>query len=175
MERVPVLLDGKTVGELTAEREGLYLRYRASCRLSDPPLLRLFAVGREGELRLGVPEPRNGDFCLARRLSAREAAPAGALLRGELRSARWEEDGGAWQTAPEPDRLFRGESLRRQLRGCQGVLTRTEGSVRYVAVPFDCRRPFRLTGLFCFARVGHIGGRAYTVFCFDREENPVLR
>ena len=47
--------------------------------------------------------------------------------------------------------------------------------MRYVALPFDCRRPFLLTGLFCFARVRRIGGRDYAVFAFDRWEMPVFR
>ena len=175
MDRVPVLLDGKPVGELTALEEGLYVRYQARCRLPQSALLRLFAVGEGGELRLGVPEPKGGAFSLERRLSARESGGAGKLLRGELRPALWEEDGAAWQAVPAPERLFRTDFLRQQLRGCQGILTRTEPGVRFLAIPFDCRRPFLLTSLFCFARVRYISGREYAVFCFDRDENPVFR
>ena len=175
MDRVPVLLDGNPVGELAAAAEGLYVRYQARCHLPPSTLLRLFAVGEGGELRLGVPEPRGGLFCLERRLSVREAGRTGKLLRGELRPVLREEDSSAWQAAPEPERLFRTDFLRQQLRGYPGILTRTEPGVRFLAIPFDCRRPFLLTSLFCFARVRRIGGREYAVFCFDRDENPVFR
>ena len=176
MDRVPVVLNGQTVGDLTAAKEGLYVRCQARCRLEPGTLARLYAVGKTGEARLGIPEPRNGAFCLDRRVAARELAPAGFLLRGEVRPVGApEEDTGGWQPVSDPERLFRGDFLRRELRGCQGVLTRTGDGVRYVALPFDCRRPFLLTGLFCFARVRRIGGRDYAVFAFDRWEMPVFR
>ena len=176
MERAPVVLDGRTVGTLTAAEEGLYVCYRAEYRLSCPRVLRLFAVGNRGELRLGIPEPRSGVFRLTRRLSAREGEKAGSLLRGELRGTEEEEEPASrWQSAEDPRLLFRTAFLRDQLRGCQGALTRQENGLRYLALPFDRRRPFLLTSLFCFARVRRIGGGEYAVFCFDRDENPVFR
>lgn len=175
MERTPVMLDGNAVGTLTAAEEGLYVCYRAEYRLPSPQVLRLVAVGNQGELRLGVPEPRSGVFRLTRRLSARESEQAGRLLRGELRWTGEEEEAARWQPAADPRLLFRSAFLREQLRGCQGALTRQEEGLRYLALPFDRRRPFLLTSLFCFARVRRIGGQEYAVFCFDRGENPVFR
>ena len=141
MDRVPVMLNGRAVGDLTAVREGLYVRCEACCRLEPGTLARLYAVGKAGELR--PVEPPEGS--------------------------------GVWEPAPAPERLFRGDFLRGELRGCRGVLTRKEGEIRYLALPFDCRRPFLLTSLFCFARVRPIGGKAYAVFAFDRAERPVFR
>ena len=147
MERVPVLLEERQVGTLLRREEGLYVRYRAECRLEKPEVLRLFAQGEKGELRLGTPEPRSGVFFLERRISAREDAVTGRLLRGELR---------------------------RQVRDCGEALTRRWNGGRQVALPFDCRRPFPLPELFCFACVRTSRGRRYAVFTFDREERPLF-
>jgi len=173
---VPVFWDGRAVGELTAEAAGLYVNCRARCDLPEGTLARLYAVGRDGEVRLGVPEPEGDAFCLRRRLPRRELEAAGYLLRGELRAGNMEEEpSDGWQPIPAPERLFRGDFLRRELRGCRDALTRTEEGVRFVALPFDTRRPFLMTSLFCFARVRRIGGREYAVFAFDRDELPVFR
>ena len=171
MERVPVLLEERQVGTLLRREEGLYVRYRAECRLEKPEVLRLFAQGEKGELRLGTPEPRSGVFFLERRISAREDAVTGRLLRGELR--RPGEEGTPWQEA-EPLTLFSRERLRRQVRDCGEALTRRWNGGRQVALPFDCRRPFPLPELFCFACVRTIRGRRYAVFTFDREERPLF-
>lgn len=173
MEEVSILQDGRVCGSLRVEREGLYVAYQAVCRAGDEETpLRLVAVGEAGEVRLGIPAPEGKMLALRRRLSAREAAAAGHLLRGELREM---EPRTAWQAVPAPEQLFRDGTLRQQLRGAEGVLTRQEEGVRFLALPFDCRRPFLLTGLFCFARVRRIEGREYAVFCFDRSDNPVFR
>ena len=171
MERVPVTLEEQQVGTLSVREEGLYVRYRAEYRLQKPEVLRLYALGERGELRLGTPEPRNGVFLLERRISAREAAAPGRLLRGELR--RPGEDGPAWQAA-QPGTLFSEERLRRQVRDCAGALVRQKNGGRQVALPFDCSRPFPLPELFCFASIRTIGGQQYAVFTFDAEGRPVF-
>ena len=172
MERVPVMLEEQQVGTLSCREEGLYVRYRAECRLPRPEVLRLYAQGERGELRLGTPEPRGGIFLLERRISARESATAGRLLRGELR--RPGEDGPPWREA-EVRTLFSEERLRRQARDCTGALVRQRGGGRQVALPFDCRRPFPLPELFCFASICTIRGQRYAVFTFDGEGRPVFQ
>lgn len=173
MEKLAILLDGRKCGEVSVQEQGLYRDYRAECELkmgSEP--VRLFLVGEQGELRLGVPQPEGGRFVLRRQLSAKEAGGAGRLLRGELRPFVSRE--GSWQSVPEPWELFRENQLRRQLQGIQGALVYHGGNRRFVALPFDTGKPFPLTDMFCLARVRRIGQREYAVFCFDREERPVL-
>ena len=87
MERVPVTLEEQQVGTLSCREEGLSVRYRAEYRLPQPGVLRLYALGERGELRLGTPEPRGGVCLLERRISAREAAVPGRLVRGGRRRA----------------------------------------------------------------------------------------
>ena len=171
MDKFPLLWEGKAIGELSAEQETLYTRFTVRCRLPGEGIWCAWAVGDRGELRLGVVEPQNG---IRRRFSRQMTAPLGKLLRGELRPAgdRTEEN---WTAAPEPDRLFRTPWLRRQLRDVRGALTRTAGERRFLALPYDEKKPFPLTPLFCLAQPRNIGGKRYMVYAFDGKEWPVFR
>ena len=171
MDKFPLLWEGKAIGELSAEQETLYTRFTVRCRLPGEGIWCAWAVGDRGELRLGVVEPQNG---IRRRFSHQMTAPLGKLLRGELRPAgdRTEEN---WTATPEPDRLFRTPWLRRQLRDVRGALTRTAEAGRFLALPYDEKRPFPLTPLFCLAQPRNIGGKRYLVYAFDGKEWPVFR
>lgn len=172
MDKFPLLLDGKPAGELTVEREGLYTWFSARCPL-PPGLWCAWAVGDRGELRLGVLEPEGTQGTIRRRFSGRLTAPLGRLLRGEVRPAGAKEPE-EWESAPDPDRLFRAPWLRQRLKGAQGAKTRQADGVRYLALPYDKGRPFPLTTLFCFARLRGLGGGTYVVYAFDRQDRPVF-
>ena len=175
MDKFPLLLDGKSVGELTATEEALYTWFEARCRLPGEGIWCAWVVGAGGELRLGVLEPRGDRAAIRRQFSKRMTQPLGTLLRGEARLVSVPAEKAPWQVAANPETLFRTALLRQQLRGAEGVLVRETAGVRYVALPWDRRRPFLLTELFCFARMSRIGGREYAVFAFDRDETPVFR
>ena len=171
MEPLVILLHGKPCGELLAEERGLYRCYSAVCRMAfDTEPMRLFAVGEQGELRLGIMQPEDGRFVLRRQVSVKEACAVGKLLRGELRPVAVREED--WHPAWEPEKLFRGAMLQKRLRGRKGVLVCRGGERCFVAIPFDADSPFPLTEMFCLAHVRRFGQRQYAVFCFDREENP---
>ena len=171
MDKFPLLWEGKAIGELSAEQETLYTWFTVRCRLPGEDIWCAWAVGDRGELRLGVVEPQNG---IRRRFSRQMTAPLGKLLRGELRPAgdQAEEN---WTAAPEPDRLFHTPWLRRQLRGVRVALTRSAGEGRFLALPYDEKKPFPLTPLFCLAQPRNIGGKRYMVYAFDGKEWPVFR
>ena len=173
MEKLAVRLDGKVCGELCAEEWGLYVRYRAVCRLEETEPMRLFAVGERGELRLGVLQPENGCFVLRRQLYAREVYPVGKLLRAELR--RFSPEAGTWREEGAPEKLFSRSEMKKRLQDACGVLVCQSRGHCFLAFPFDPGRPFPMTDLFCFARVRRIRQREYAVFCFDGEENPVVQ
>ena len=174
MDKFPLMLNGKPAGELTAEREGLYTWFSARCPVPGEGLWCAWAVGDRGELRLGVLEPEGDQGFIRRRFSGRLTAPLGRLLRGEVRPAGAKAEPEPWDPAPAPERLFRAPWLRQRLRGIQGALTRQEGAVRLLALPYDKGKPFPLTTLFCFARLRRIGGAEYAVFAFDGEERPIF-
>ncbi len=172
-DKFPLLLEGRPVGELSVEREGLYTWFGARCPLPEG-LWCAWAVGDRGELRLGVLEPEGGQGgggAIRRRFSRQLTAPLGRLLRGEVRPAGVREPE-RWESVSTPDRLFRAPWLCQRLKGTQGALTRLAGEVRYLALPYDKGKPFPLTTLFCFARVRRIGAACYVVYAFDGQERP---
>ena len=155
MDKFPLIWAGVSAGELITERESLYTCFSARCRLPEEgQLWCAWAVGERGELRLGILEPAGEQAEIRRRFSDRMTAPLGRLLRGEIRPAKEAED---WIPAPSPEQLFRTPWLRRQL-----------------ALPYDPGRAFPLEQLFCFARLRQLGGEAYVVYLFDRQEWPVF-
>lgn len=172
MERYPLVWEGRPSGALLAEREGLYTVLTARTSFCREGLWYAWAIGAEGELRLGVLEPAGEEAVIRRRISQRSMAPLGKLVRGEVRPAgAVRED---WKPAPEPDRLFHTPWLRQQLRGVEGALTERRGTLRYLALPFDQRRPFPLAPLFCLARLRELNGRRYVVYTFNDQDWPVF-
>ena len=69
---------------------------------------------------------------------------------------------------PWPDEVL-AEGYRRSRGGC--CLRCPDGGFR-LAYPLDCRRPFPLPALFCFARAALLGGRGWWVFAFDPDGRP---
>ena len=93
---------------------------------------------------------------------------------GSLRPAAdgWEE----WKSVPDPETVFRAPWLRKRLRGMEGALILRPGEGRrYLALPYDSKRPFPLPTLFCLASVRTLNGVRYAVFAFDEEERPVFQ
>lgn len=157
------LLEGeREIGTLTAAEEGLYTRFTARGTLPDDGLWCVWLVGELGRVRLGVLEPRGTEGVLSRRLSRRETAPLGRLLRGELRPTGEP----VWRnlTAEETKRLgkFPNARIRETEQGWE------------LALPFDPKRPFPLTKLFCFAAAWQGEGERQVVYCFDKEGGPCL-
>lgn len=173
MDKFPLLRDGRSVGELTTEREALYTWFEARCGLPGDGLWCAWAVGDRGELRLGVLEPEGEHASIRRRFSAQLTGPLGRLQWGEVRPAHPAAPGD-WLPAGQAADLFRSPWLRERLWDAAGALTRTENGRRYVALPYDPERPFPLPSLFCLARICRIGGRNYAVYAFDQTEQPVL-
>lgn len=171
MDKFPLCRDGKSLGELTVEGEGLYTSFCAECRLPERELWCIWLVGERGELRLGIPEPQGKTAVLRRRFSHRMTAPLGRILRGELRPVS--ASGAAEWVSADCTRI-RTPWLRQQLGELGGVLMRESGSCRLFAAPCDPKRPFPLPALFCFARIRQIAGKSYAVFAFDGDEWPVF-
>ena len=166
-----ILLNGCVYGELVTEEKGLYVLYKAVCRPSRG-LVRLFAVGERGELKLGVMQPENGCQTLCRSLSRRESADAGRLLRGELRPLVRRESG--WHPVSGTEMPFCRADLQASVREIDGCMVYYDEERCFWAAPFGTTEPFPLTELFCFARVRWIGKHEYAVFCFDAEGEPVF-
>ncbi len=173
MDKYPLTYAEKTVGELSTEREGLYTWFSVSCHPPEEGVWCAWAVGENGELRLGVLEPTGRQFGICRRFSGHQTAPLGRLCRGEIRPLG-QSCGSDWTLLARPEQCFRSPWLCAQIRSSQGVMTRREGERQLLAFPWDRGRPFPLVELFCFAREGCVGRKKCLIFAFDREERPVF-
>ena len=170
MDKYPLLWQGKSAGELTVTEEGLYTCFDCACRLPGEGIWCAWAVGADGQLRLGVLEPEGRRGRIRRRFSRQMTAPLGKLLRGEVRPAadRAEE----WEPFSPQKHALRTPWLRQALAGTGGVLTRWADGKRWLAVPWDPSRPFPLVPIVCFAVLRRIRDRDYAVFVLDGEEWP---
>lgn len=173
MKKVPLLCDGKTIGELTVTQEGEDTLFSARCKIPQQALWCIWAIGRDNVLRIGCPEVKDGEAQLTRRFSGRMTNALGPILRGELR--RSQRTPQVWEQGTEPSRFFRTEELCRLLRVSGGFLTRRKGTVRLVAIPFSGQRPFPLVSMFCFARIERFQNGIYAVFAFNEKEQPVFQ
>ena len=173
MDKFPLLLEGKASGELTTEREALYTWFTARCRHPEEGVWCAWAVGDQGELRIGVLEPTGNQAVIRRRFSDRMTASLGMVLRGEIRPAV--TTAAAWKVISEPNCLFRTSWINKQLRGVQGVMLRKEDKKCFLAFPYDKEKEFPLTALFCFARIKCIHGQQYVVYAFDEKEWPIFQ
>ncbi|MBR3641278.1 MAG: hypothetical protein IKN53_04535 [Oscillibacter sp.] len=168
MDKFPVYLGGEPVGELTARREGADTFF--TLRARGRGLWSAWAVGERGEFRLGLADAdADGILCLRRRFTAAMTERSGAIVRCELRAVSGEK--APWKRPPPS--FFRSAALRRAAAG-EGALCRTEGAVRYLALPFAPERPFPLPALFCFASLAAAEGTRCWIFAFDAEERPVF-
>ena len=171
MDKFPVLWDGKTAGELTTEKEQLYSWFDVRCMQRETGIWCAWAVGEQGELRIGILEPQGRELVIRRRFSDRLTQPLGKLLRGEVRPTG--EQKTSWKETAAPEMLFRAPWLRRSLQG-RAALYRWEGRRLYLALSYDCGQPFPLLPLFCFAKLCRIRGKTYLLFCFNEDQQPVF-
>lgn len=175
MDKFPLIYAGRSVGELTVEQEGLYTRFSAVCQLPKEGVWCAWAVGEQGEVRIGVLEPCGLEASISRRFSNRLTAPLGPLRTGELRPAGEQTDCRDWKAVKRPEDWFRTPWLCMQLRSLQGVLAVREGTVCQIAIPYEAKQPFPITQLFCFARIATVAGRRCVLYAFDQNDLPIFR
>jgi len=173
MDRFPLCWKGKTVGEMDVEREALYTWFSARGHLPESGLWCAWAVGEQGELRLGVLEPVGDQFRIRRKFSERMCRPLGRLRRCEVRPAGTAGKEETWIETNAPETLFCTPWLRQQLRGIKGAQTRMTQGLRWLALEYDRKKPFPIPGLFCLAEVRKISGRECVIYRFDQNEWPV--
>ena len=66
MDTMPVLFHGKKSGEARLERQALYTTVHVRCTARSG-LWYAWAVGEEGEARIGILEPAHGEMSISRR------------------------------------------------------------------------------------------------------------
>lgn len=171
---VSVYCKEQRVGTLEIKPEGEDTSFRVECPLVSEGLYRVWAQG-EKALLLGVAEGGQQGLVLRRRYSGAMTAPLGTLRLGRLEEMPRPTPETRWKKLSQPETCFQTPALRKALRGAEGALYCRERGLLRLALPFDFRRPFLLTQLFCFARVETIGAEQYAVFSFDCDEYPKIQ
>lgn len=170
MDKYPVREDGRIVGEMTAQQQGLYTALSVVCP-HRPGLWCAWAAGRGEALRIGILEPLDGSLHIRRRFSPAQMGPVGPLTEGQLRPVGQRLE--TWRPLGPPEQYFQSPLLRRCLGARAGVLTCLTEAGRCVAIPRDDAAPFPIEAMFCFAAHRYLGDGSYWVFTFDSREWPV--
>ena len=174
MDRVKVYCRGKCCGEAIMREDGARVEI---CVQTDDPgdgLYRAILEGERGQMSLGVMEPENGRLTLRRRPERCEVERLGTMRCVRVGCAFVFGQKTAWNETNEPSSLLCSEFLRSRLtvhrawwrRGSEGLA---------LALPMRGDAPFPLETLFCFACVERVEGELCAVYCFDADENPVVR
>lgn len=105
MEKYPIIIDGKTEGELSVSTQGAKTLFRAECRMLDG-IVRLAVFGDGDSAYLGVLAPRKDRLCLEKKFSRSEMkqfpekieyaappdeAPRKALIKDDADDVVWEK------------------------------------------------------------------------------------
>ena len=148
MDQLPVYYYGKRVGHLEIERDGLYLCVHSQCSLVESEeVLRLWAVGGEERVYLGIPVPEGDHLVLRRRLPA-----------GSLGQTVWAH--GVLGTAPDLwqpySGIVAGYAVRRGLRRLRHGYTE-------IALPFERGQPVSFLPLLPRLRLERIDGALWFV------------
>lgn len=159
--------DGGAVGTLRWKREGLYVELEALTERRFEGIIRAYLRCESGERLLGVMEPFGGGMRCRRRFAEMQLRPLGRWQSGILRFSSGET---GWMSYAGE---ITGEWSRRLT--AEGILTKPEGALRLVALPYGMGEAFPLTELFCLAEIREIRGRRYVVYAFSGEGTPTLR
>ncbi len=167
--------DPEAAGELRLNREGAYYRLRYNGPLLSKPM-RLWALGRERWLKLGVPCPDGGSATLNRRLSADVLRPLGGIIslvrlfppdctpEAPAHPAKnapspsgpkaWRPDG--WAPLPEGERS--------EIPGSAEVYIRLFQGHRLAALPLNHESPFPFPEILRYGTPRSIDGRVLLVY-----------
>lgn len=172
LERQEIQLRGG--GKLTVREEGMLVQLQASGPDDGRGLYKVWIHGPGGRLLLGTLMPEGGSLHLRRRLSRGELERSGCwpVTGGETVLA-FAFERGRWLREERPERLVKDVVLRQALQG-QTMLLRRGADGFCLAAPFDSKRPFPLTPLFCLSKTEQVEGGSRVIFCFDKEGNPVV-
>lgn len=171
---VSVYWQSRRVGTLVVEAKDADTVFSVECGGVDKGLYRVWAQG-ERELLLGTSEAKGGRLYLKRQYSPVMTKPVGTVFQGRLEQMACPAPPPQWEKLTRPEAYFRTPEIREQLRGVENAwVCRDRGMLR-LALPFDTRRPFILSQMFCFARITCLKGGQYAVFLFDAQEFPKMQ
>lgn len=168
MDKVALLGNGKTVGEMTITPEGLYTVFHATVFALDAVVQAVYLVGETGEIRLGVLEKKGMGGDIVRRLSNQSFRHIGTVTHGVVRLAQ----DSPWQ--PLEGRKFQSQYLNAQCQKVAGGWWKPWGGGVKIAVPYKQGTAYPLMGFFCFATVEEIDKYPYLVVTLSQQEQPMV-
>lgn len=144
---------------------------------NDRGLYRAWAVGPGGRCLLGTLTPQGDRLILKKTLrrSALEQTGCWPVTAVECRLSFPFQPPGNCPTGwgPIPEGLdWSDEILRQSARAARGGIYQKTARGFSLAYPLDCRCPFPLPPIFCFARLKCLAGRPWWVFTFSGDGHP---
>lgn len=130
---------------------------------------RVWAIGPGGRCLLGTLTPQGERLILRKTLrrAALEQTGCWPVREVECRLSSPVE----WGPVPE-GLCWADELLRQTVRSARGGIYQKLPRGFALAYPLDCRCPFPLPPLFCFARTKCLAGRLWWIFSFDEKGSP---
>lgn len=167
------------VGSASAERQGLYWRIKAECRMETERIVRLYAHDGKESVRLGVLMPEDGALRLERRLAAaavsftpqtRITTSPDAEMPGPL------EEKKAAGAEPETAEQASWETFSGYILDCpveNARLRKTEDGAE-LTMDYEPGREFPLMPLFCFCTLEELDGALRWRMKLDENMQPVM-
>lgn len=129
MERYPIVIKGKTVGEVSVMHQGSKTLFSADCRMLEGIVrIAVFGGGRRGYL--GVLAPKGDRLCLEKSFSSRDMAGFPEKI----------EYAAPFNEAPRRPSGAKAEGEAKWKRACDGALYCMSGARSLVALPAEDRR-----------------------------------
>lgn len=168
METVALLQNGKTIGEITLQAQGLYTLFHANVFTLDDTLQAVYLTGDGGSVRLGVIEKIGRGGQLKRSLSNQSWRHVGQLSHGDLRPAQ----DSPWQTLTTAP--IKSPYLQKHCHNLPDGLWKPQGNGMEIALPYHPQKPYPLMAFFCFARFLTVEHIPYLVVALDDMELPMV-
>lgn len=167
-------------GKLFCRNDGQRCHLCAEGRDDGRGLYKVYLHGGQGSMLMGTLMPEQGMLRLRRSISIAELKRKNcwpiADAHAELAFSFSEDEGNAvpegWQRAEHLADMLQDEILRKSAAELKEAFIRWEETGFLLAMPYEERKPFPLTPLFCLGTFCRLGERGYIVFCFDRSGVP---
>ena len=163
-------------GILSWEEQGAYLHLTACRPLQGDELYKVWLLGSQSEFLLGTMIPEGGQLCLKRTVSRNTLHTSGCWPAVGVRCAQTTPhlSQPCWRWEHFPAHLIADSVLSDSVCAWGAILYRKDNDGFSFAAPFDTRRPFPYTPLFCLACIATVDLHPHVIFSFTQDGRPRL-